>query len=82
MTTATQSSLGKALAFLERLDAEKLSYRLEHVRDSLMVIIAVPGERWEVEFFDDGHVEVERFKSPGEIDGEEALEVLFEEHAD
>lgn len=28
-----------------------------------MVLIAVPGQRWEVEFFVDGHVEIERFVS-------------------
>ncbi len=30
-----------------------------------MVILAVPGERWEVEFFQDGTVEIERFVSTG-----------------
>jgi hypothetical protein len=38
-----------------------------------MVMVLVPGHRFEVEFFDDGHVEVERFTSPGNMFGEEAL---------
>ena len=42
-----------------------------------MVEIAVPGERWEVEFFADGTVEVERFVSEGGICGESELEKLF-----
>ena len=54
------------LEFLCRLEAHRLSYTLAHNRDeSIMVTIAVPGERWEVEFFADGAVEVEVFTSDG-----------------
>lgn len=46
----------------------------------------VPGERREVEFFADGHVEVERFRSTtrvGEgLQGEDALEDLLTKHTD
>ena len=42
-----------------------------------MVEVAIPGERWEVEFFADGHVEVEKFIGQAEILGEEELERLF-----
>lgn len=55
------------LQTLEHLDAHNIWYRLEHVRDSIMVLIAFPGERWEVEFFADGHVEVEKFISTGGV---------------
>jgi len=48
-----------------------------------MVDIAVPGERWEVEFFEDGHVEVEVFRSTSDgLEGEEALDRLFEKFSD
>lgn len=67
----------KLLAFLDWLEQDKVWYRLEHVRNSIMVTVSVPGERWEIEFFEDGTVEVERFKSSGGIEGEEALGVLF-----
>lgn len=63
MTTTTQSSLAKLLSFLDSLEHGKIHYRLAHVRDSLMVEIDVPGEKWEVEFFDDGEIEIERFVS-------------------
>ena len=63
MTTATQSSLTKLLNFLDSLENVKIHYRLSHVRDSLMVEIDVPGEKWEVEFFDNGEIEIERFVS-------------------
>ncbi len=42
-----------------------------------MVEVAVPGERWEVEFFADGNVEIEKFISNAEILDEKVLEQLF-----
>lgn len=82
MTTLAQTSLGKLLAFLERLEQARIWYRLEHIRESVMVTVAIPGEFWEVEFFEDGHVEVERYVSPGNIEGEDVLERLFAEAAE
>ncbi len=35
-----------------------------------MVEVVVPGQRWEVEFFQDSHIEVEKFISNGIIYGE------------
>ena len=71
------------LAFLNRLAEEKLYYTLAHHRDdALMVKVDVPGERWEIEFMDDGTVEVEVFRSNGEILGGEAIDDLFEGHSD
>lgn len=64
----------KLLRFLGELEQERVSYTLAHHRDdALMVTVALPGERWEIEFFADGLVEVERFASTGDICGEEAL---------
>jgi hypothetical protein len=79
------SGMEKLLNFLVKLEAHKIHYGLEHNRgEAIMVLIAVPGERWEVEFFDDGHVEVEVFESTAtrgtfrSLEGEEALSRLFE----
>ena len=47
-----------------------------------MVLVAVPGERWEIEFLADGSIEVERFISDGGIYGEEALNELFANYSD
>jgi hypothetical protein len=48
-----------------------------------MVEVHVPGARWEVEFFADGHVEVEIFQSASGVlshaDAEAALQRLFDE---
>lgn len=69
---------GQLVTFLNQLEQEKISYTLAHHRDeTIMVNVAVHGERWEVEFFEDGSVEVERFVSSGEINGEEVFSDLF-----
>ena len=70
--------LEKLLIYLSRLEESKIFYTLAHHRsDAIMVKIDVPGERWEAEFFADGLVEVERFKSVGDVTGEETLDILF-----
>ncbi|MGI2908022.1 hypothetical protein [Tolypothrix sp. VBCCA 56010] len=72
------NGFGKLVAFLNQLEQEQINYTLAHHRDeTIMVNVAVAGQRWEVEFFEDGSVEVERFVSSGEIDGEEVLSELF-----
>src|SRR5437867_4359244 len=75
-------AFGKLNSFLDRLEEEKICYTLARHRDeAIMVLVTVPGERWEVEFFGDGSVEVERFTSNGEIRGEEALTELWSKHS-
>ncbi len=41
----------KLIGFLERLEEKKIYYKLNKVRDAIMVEVAIPGERWEVEFY-------------------------------
>jgi hypothetical protein len=39
-------------------------YSLGHTRpESLMIDLALPGQRWEVEFMSDGTIEIERYES-------------------
>jgi hypothetical protein len=47
-----------------------------------MVMPDVPGQRWEVEFFADGQVEIEIFKSEGNILEESELDRFFKEFSD
>jgi hypothetical protein len=47
-----------------------------------MVTVTVPGQRWEVEFFDDGRVDVEKFLSDGTISDERELPRLIDEFGD
>jgi len=65
--------------FLGVLDEHRTSYRLDRVRDAVMVVVATPGRRWEVEFMDDGTVEVERFQSDGTVAGDRLLSELLTE---
>ena len=76
------NNMTKLLEFLTHLEQRKIHYRLEHNREeAIMVLIAVPGERWEVEFFANSPIEVEVFRSIG-MSGEEELERLFREDSD
>jgi hypothetical protein len=91
-------NMTRLLEFLTQLEQRKIHYTLEHNRkEAIMVLIAVPGERWEVEFFADSEVEffadseveffadspveVEVFRSIG-MSVEEELERLFREYSD
>jgi hypothetical protein len=77
------SHYGDLEGFLVRLAQAKLHYSLGRVRDGfIMVSVAVPGQRWEIEFAQDGEVEAEVFKSDGTIVGSEALARLFREFGD
>ena len=70
-------------AFLAALEQKGINYHLAHHRDeALMVLVAVPGERWEIEFLGDGSVEVEKFVSSGDIYGENMLDELFARYSD
>jgi hypothetical protein len=64
--------------FCRELERRHVAYELRIVRDdALMMSVAVPGERWEIEFFDDGRIELERFASQGVADAPEALAELL-----
>jgi hypothetical protein len=68
----------KLLTFLNHLDQQKINYQIAHHRDeAVMITVAIVGERWEIEFLDNGDIEVEKFISNGEIQGEQALKELF-----
>jgi len=67
----------KLIDFLNRLEENKIFYKLNKVNDEyIMVEVAVPGERWEIEFSNDD-VRVERFFSNGEIFDESEIKILF-----
>lgn len=63
---SSSAPLSNLTDFLRRLAAASIAFTLRYTReDSVMVCVDVPGERWEVEFFVEGEVEVERFTSGG-----------------
>ena len=74
------SKLSKLTKFLDRLDDADIHYTLSSIREaSVLVAITLPEARWEVEFAADGDVEVEIFKSDGEIYDADMLKQLFTE---
>lgn len=79
MSTKQTNSLQKLFDFLDDLALHKIGFRLERNREeAIMVCVSVPGERWEIEFFADGEVEVEIFRSAqnGVVGGNEAQTAL------
>jgi len=76
------NTLQTLIDFLERLEENKIHYNLGKIRDSILVEVAVPGQRWEVEFFPDGIVDVEKFLSDGTIFDKSEIEVLFRDFSD
>jgi hypothetical protein len=76
----TDSPLPNLLRFLAALGSASLHYDLTSVRaDAVMVRVAVPGQRWEVEFLRDGSVEVEKFISDGTMFDQAELTKLLAE---
>jgi len=61
--------LTNLLAFLDMLEEARIWYRLSKIRDAVLVEVAVPGQRWEVEFFADGSIEREVFESTNDVEG-------------
>ena len=69
--------------FLNKLDEKNIFYKLGKVREeAVMVEVAVPGQRWEIEFLDDGTVVIEKFLSDGYIYDEAELDTLIRDFSD
>jgi hypothetical protein len=79
----SENHFRKLTTLLKKLEQARIHYTLGSYReDAIMVLVTVPGARWEIEFLSDGTVEVERFLSTGEICGEEALGELLGKYSD
>lgn len=76
-------NLKEFIHFLNKLEDNNIFYKLSKVRnDSIMVEVAVPAQRWEIEFMEDGTVEIEKFISDGSIDDVKELDSLFKDFSD
>jgi hypothetical protein len=72
------TALSKAAEFRRELDRRRVAYEFRIVRDeALMLSVPLPGERWEIEFFDDGRIELERVISQGVAGAPSALAELL-----
>ena len=68
---------------MRRLEAARLRYRPEQTRDAAIAVeVVVPGERWEMGFLETGDIEIEIFKSNGEILDARALDDLCTRFSD
>jgi hypothetical protein len=69
----------RLLDFCAALNERQIAYDLKNVRDGAVVVaVVVPGEYWEIEFFTDDSLEIERFVSQGVVGAEPAdLEQLL-----
>ena len=75
----------RILELSRRLKEAKIAHRLNQCReDAILIEVNVPGERWEIEFVDyddEVHVEIERFRSNGKIYDESMLDELFTKYS-
>lgn len=55
------NSLQQLLDFVIQLQNDEIDFRLDCVRDAIMVVIPTPHKYYEIEFFADGHVESQTF---------------------
>ena len=71
------------LTLLARLRAAKIHYTLSDPTDgAVMVNVTVPGERWEIEFHEDGDIGVEMFVSSKGVQGPELIDDLIRRFRD
>ncbi|HLQ98617.1 MAG TPA: DUF3885 domain-containing protein [Candidatus Dormibacteraeota bacterium] len=75
--------LNYLLEILNKLEEKNIYYQLNKIRkEAIMVEIALPGQRWEIEFLDDGTVDVEKFISDKDFYDESELDLLFKRFND
>ncbi len=76
-------SFNNLLNFLRKLDKNTISYSISNPREnSIMVNVFIPGQIWEIEFMEDGTMEIEKYISNGEIYGAQEIDVLIRDFSD
>jgi hypothetical protein len=61
------NGLEQLLEFLSRLQDGRIQFDLKCVRDAIMVAVRSPSAYYEIEFFADGHIEVQTFGPPSPV---------------
>lgn len=69
---------------ISKLELARIHFTLGRYRpDSLLIALTLVGERVEVDVFEDGHMEVSRFKGNEDIEGgAELLDALINNNCD
>ncbi|MDR2171389.1 MAG: hypothetical protein LBP59_14700 [Planctomycetaceae bacterium] len=71
------------IEFLNQLERHKIAYTISHyLNDSISICVVVPGERWEIDINQLGEIQIEIFRSNGEIYDSKIMETLFEKFSD
>ncbi|MGH7136340.1 MAG: hypothetical protein ACREHD_11410 [Pirellulales bacterium] len=71
------------LELLGRLEAAKIHFTLaRNQEDAITVEVAVPGQRWEIDCYGNGKMDVEIFKSDGTIRDASAIDELLHDFSD
>lgn len=71
------------IEFVEKLHKAKIYCSVRCTSyDAISIDVAVPGQRWEIDFLKDGSVDIEIFKSNGNIYDRAKLSELFEKFSD
>ncbi len=74
--------MNNLIHFTNKLELANIFYLLRKTRnDAVSIDVSVPGERWEIDFLDDGSIEVEIFTSDGTIHDASILSELFDKHS-
>jgi len=75
--------LEKLIDFLNKLEEAKIYFRLGRIREeSILVEASVPGQLWEIEFLRDGSIDIQIYKSDGNLFDEKQLERLIKDWSD
>ena len=75
--------LKEFISFLNKLEDNGIFYKLNKVRnEAVMVEVAIPGQRWEIEFLEDGTVDIEKFISDKDMYDANELKSLLKEFSD
>jgi hypothetical protein len=73
----------RILDFINKLERNKIYYTIKKSREiAIMILVDVPGQIWEIEFLDDGSIEIEKYISNGHIYDENEIETLFKDFSD
>ena len=76
------NSFQHLLAILEELDNKGIYYRLNNVNtenDTILIEMAIPGERWEIEIDIQNTVSIEKYVSDGLVYDESELRKLLDD---
>jgi hypothetical protein len=81
--TVGENTSEKLYSIMESLRRASIFYRLQaHRDDSVCIEVSVPGQIWEIDVHRDGCVDVEVFRSSGDLLHEDALPEMIQEFAD